>query len=328
MYRNKEIIRWGIIGCGNVTERKSGPAFYTVPGSGLVAVMRRDVSKAEDYARRHGVARFYDNAEALIADHDVDAVYVATPPDSHARYAIAAMEAGKPVYVEKPMALNYSQCLDMIEASERLGIPLYVAYYRRALPFSLKVKSILDSGGLGAIRYASMRLERPPSDVDYQPHNIWRLNRSIAGGGYFVDLGAHQINLLQFLFGPIANHHSFVANKGGLYEVEDFVNVLFRHQTGVDVNCTWCFSAPEGRRIDELEIVGEKGSMRFSVFGMNTIHLVTGSSVETITVDAESVIQKPLITNINSAIREWNFMKSDLHEAATTTLIMQRILEG
>ncbi|NCB07478.1 MAG: Gfo/Idh/MocA family oxidoreductase, partial [Bacteroidia bacterium] len=98
-----ESVRWGIIGVGNVTEVKSGPAFYKTEHSKLVAVMRRDAEKAADYARRHGVEKWYSNATDLINDPEVDAVYIATPPDSHARYAMEAMRAGKPVYVEKPM---------------------------------------------------------------------------------------------------------------------------------------------------------------------------------------------------------------------------------
>ncbi len=326
MIQDREVIRWGIIGCGNVTEKKSGPAFYQLPGSALAAVMRRDMAKSRDYALRHGVPKYYDQASALINDSGVDAVYVATPPDTHAQYAIEAMAAGKPVYVEKPMALNYRQCLEMIEASEKYGVPLYVAYYRRALPYFLKVKSLIDGGAIGQVLYASMRLERPPSEVDYQPDQVWRLDPSVAGGGYFVDLGSHQINLLQFLFGPVASHRSFVRNKAGLYEVEDFVNVLLQHQSGVDVNCTWSFCAPEGRQLDEVEVVGEKGIMRFSVFDMKTIRIEKNNQAETIAVDAEPVIQKPLISHINEALRHGNDMKQDLLEAATTTLLMQKIL--
>src|SRR6184192_2580039 len=94
-------IRWGIIGCGDVTEVKSGPAFQKASNSALVAVMRRDAAKAADYAARHGVPRWYADARELIADADVDAVYVATPPSSHEEYAIMAAEAAKPIYVEK-----------------------------------------------------------------------------------------------------------------------------------------------------------------------------------------------------------------------------------
>ena len=121
-------IRWGIIGCGNVTEVKSGPGFQKAQHSALVAVMRRDGALARDYAERHGVPRWYDDADALIADPDVDAVYVATPPDSHAEYALRVARAGKPVYVEKPMALNHAQCRVMIDACRAAHVPLFVAY--------------------------------------------------------------------------------------------------------------------------------------------------------------------------------------------------------
>jgi predicted dehydrogenase len=143
------MINWGIIGCGDVTEVKSGPAFNKVEGSRLVAVMRRNASLAEDYARRHKVPKFYSDASELIHDREVDAVYVATPPDTHAVYGIAAIEAGKPVYIEKPMALNYEECLRINEAAEKHKVPVFVAYYRRTLPGFLKVKGLIDNGAIG-----------------------------------------------------------------------------------------------------------------------------------------------------------------------------------
>ena len=109
--KNFDAVNWGIIGVGDVTEIKSGPAFYKVEHSNLVAVMRRNSEKAADYARRHNVTKWYGDAMELINDSQVDAVYIATPPDSHASYAIAAMLAGKPVYVEKPMARSHRECL-------------------------------------------------------------------------------------------------------------------------------------------------------------------------------------------------------------------------
>src|SRR3982751_1225430 len=121
-------IRWGIIGCGDVTEIKSGPGFQKAEGSALVAVMRRDGGKGRDYARRHGVARAYDRAEDLIADPEVDAVYVATPPSSHAELALAVAAAGKPCLVEKPMARTHAECVRMIEAFSSRRVPIWVAY--------------------------------------------------------------------------------------------------------------------------------------------------------------------------------------------------------
>jgi predicted dehydrogenase len=145
------MINWGIIGCGNVTEVKSGPAFNKVSGSKLLAVMRRNRELAEDYARRHNVPKVYSDAHELINDKEINAVYVATPPGSHAEYAIAALKAEKPVYIEKPMALNHTECKKINKASEKYGAPVFVAYYRRALPGFLRVKELIENGVIGKV---------------------------------------------------------------------------------------------------------------------------------------------------------------------------------
>ena len=222
------MIHWGFIGCGNVTEKKSGPAFSKVEGSDVVAVMRRDIDKAKDYARRHGVGKWYDNAADLINDPQVNAVYVATPPGSHAEHAIAAMRAGKPVYVEKPMAASYEECCRMNQVSAETGIPCFVAYYRRTLPYFLRVKQLIDDGLLGEISTVQIRFAIPPYATDYDRENLsWRVKKEIAGAGYFYDLASHQFDLLDFLFGEIAQTEGFSDNRAGLYDVEDTVAAAF-----------------------------------------------------------------------------------------------------
>ena len=156
------MIRWGFIGCGSVTEKKSGPAFGKVEGSEVVAVMRRDAHKAKDYAARHGIEKWYADAQKLIDDPKVNAVYVATPPSTHAQYAIAAMRAGKPVYVEKPMAASYAECQEMVLVSKETGVPCFVAYYRRTLPYFLRVKQLIDDGLLGEISTVQIQFAIPP----------------------------------------------------------------------------------------------------------------------------------------------------------------------
>ncbi|HMS36507.1 MAG TPA: Gfo/Idh/MocA family oxidoreductase, partial [Arachnia sp.] len=155
-----ERVRWGIIGVGDVTERKSGPAFQLAEGSELVAVMRRTPGLAEDYARRHGVGRWYDDADTLIGDPEVDAVYIATPPSSHQEYAVKVAEAGKAVYVEKPMGRTAAECEAMLAAADRGGVPLYVAYYRRAMPRFGIVRNLIRDGEIGAPRAVIVRGEK------------------------------------------------------------------------------------------------------------------------------------------------------------------------
>ena len=229
-------ISWGFIGCGEVTEKKSGPAFNEVEGSHVEAVMSRSEAKARSYAERHGVRKWYTDAQSLIDDPDVNAVYIATPPSSHATFAIMAMRAGKPVYVEKPLASSYDDCIRINRISEETGVPCFVAYYRRYLPYFKKVKQILDNRVLGEIFNVSIRFSVPPRDLDYQRNGSlpWRLQPDIAGGGgYFYDLSPHQLDLIQLFFGPIVKAHGYCANRMHLYDTEDTVAACFRFQSGL-----------------------------------------------------------------------------------------------
>src|SRR5262245_6562735 len=179
-------IRWGIIGCGDVTEVKSGPGFQKAEGSSLVAVMRRNGNLARDYAQRHGVPKWYDEAEALIHDPEVDAIYVATPPYAHKEYTLLSAKAGKPVYVEKTMAMNYEECQVMIEACQVAGVPLLVAYYRRALARFLKIKMLIEEGAIGEVQTVHIALYKPLPPAE-AIKGAWRFQPEIGGGGEFVD---------------------------------------------------------------------------------------------------------------------------------------------
>ena len=202
--KDQDTIVWGIIGCGNVTEKKSGPAFNKVEHSRLHAVMRRDANLAKDYAVRHGVKAWYNDADLLINDPEVNAVYVATPPDTHKKYAIQAMEAGKAVYVEKPMALNFSEAREMTAVPKATGMPLFVAYYRRKLPGFVKLKALLEEGRIGKLQSVNMQLYKPPSADELAGNPNWRVIPEISGGGHFVDLASHQ---LDYLFHQIPMKH-------------------------------------------------------------------------------------------------------------------------
>ena len=285
-------VRWGIIGVGAVTERKSGPGLQRAERSSLVAVMRRDGAKAADYARRHGVPRWYDDADALLADPEVDAVYVATPPDSHRDYALRAAAAGKPVYVEKPMARTAAECEDMIAACERAGVPLFVAYYRRAMPRFVRVKELLDGGAVGEVRAVTVRLHAPAGmwEPDHLP---WRVRPEISGGGLFVDLGSHTLDLLDHLLGPIEAVTGVAVNQAGRYPAEDHVAATFRFASGAVGTGLWAFDAAVRR--DEVEIVGTAGALTFSSFGEEPLVLRTPNGEELIEAPYPEVVQQPLI---------------------------------
>ena len=183
---SEKIIKWGFIGCGEVTKTKSGPAFQKVEHSEVVAVMSRDGAKAKAYAKERGIKKWYDDAQELIDDPEVNAIYIATPPSSHATYAIMAMKAGKPAYIEKPMAQTYEECTRINRISQETGIPCFVAYYRRYLPYFQKVKELVENGSIGNVINVQIRFAQPPRDLDYNRENLpWRVQADIAGGGNF-----------------------------------------------------------------------------------------------------------------------------------------------
>ncbi len=260
-------LQWGIIGCGNVTELKSGPAFNKVPHSSLHAVMRRDGVKAQDYAERHGVPVWYDDAMQLINDPKVTAIYVATPPLFHETYAVAAMEAGKPVYVEKPMSVNTAACRRMIAVSSATGSKLSIAHYRRALPKFLKIKTLLAENHIGDIRTISMRMLQPDkSTIITNTKDNWRVNPTLAGAGLFYDLAPHQLDLMMYYFGAPLEAIGFSANQAGLYEAEDAVTGIMRLPGNILFTGQWCYTIAEGMGEDYCEIIGSEGKLGFSIF--------------------------------------------------------------
>ena len=293
-------INWGFIGCGEVTEKKSGPAFNEVEGSQVVAVMSRSENKARSYAERHHVRKWYTDASELIEDPDVNAVYIATPPSSHATFAIMAMRAGKPCYIEKPLAASYNDCIRINRISEQMGVPCFVAYYRRYLPYFQKVKEIIESGTIGNVVNVQVRFSVPPRDLDFQSGKEmpWRLQPDIAGGGYFYDLAPHQIDLLQNLFGVITRAHGYPANRAHLYQAEDTLSACFFFESGIPGSGSWCFVGHESAKEDCIEVIGEKGSLSFSVFTYQPIEVITSEGKNSITVPNPPYVQLPLIKNV------------------------------
>lgn len=320
-------INWGFIGCGEVTERKSGPAFNLVEGSRVVAVMSRSSEKASSYAQRHNIPRWHTDAQSLINDPEVNAVYIATPPSSHATYAIMAMKAGKPVYVEKPLAASYLDCQRVMRISRETGVPCFVAYYRRKLPYFNKVQELLQDGAIGKVVNVQIRFSVPPRDLDYNSTNLpWRVQRDIAGGGYFYDLAPHQLDLLQEFFGPIVHVSGFSANRGGLYQTEDTVSASFAFQDGMPGSGSWCFVGHESARTDQIELIGEKGRICFSVFTYSPIVLQTSQGKQEITIPNPPHVQLPMIEEVVRHLQSNGTCTADCISATSVNWVLDRIL--
>jgi predicted dehydrogenase len=292
-------ITWGIIGCGNVTEKKSGPAFNKIANSSLVAVMRRDAEKAADYALRHGVAHWYSDAGELLNHKGLNAIYIATPPASHKDYAITALDKGFNVYVEKPVTRNAYEARQIAEAvKNHPNQKLTVAHYRRALPMFLKVKQLLESQLVGEVRTVQIRMwqSRKPALIADTATN-WRVQPELSGGGYFHDLAPHQLDLMLFYFGEPEQYHGFSLNQSGAAPADDHVcgEILFKNQ--VVVNGSWCFNVAENLATDTCEIIGTKGRIVFPFFG-NYISWKIDEEEQTITFTHPEHIQQPMIEKI------------------------------
>ncbi len=320
-------IRWGIIGCGQVCELKSGPALYKNAASELSIVMRRDLAKAEDYARRHGVRSFTDDAARVIEASDVDAVYVATPPGAHLEYALRVAAAGKPCYVEKPMARSATECRRMAAAFEAAGQPLFVAYYRRALPRFLKLKALIDSGELGRVASVSHCLKRPAGALGESAALPWRLDAAQSGGGLFLDLASHAFDLFDFLLGPIQHIVGHAANHARRAAVEDTVVAAFTFESGVVGTASYQFAASVYE--DRLEVVGDRGQVTCSLFGTEPLELCNDEGSESIAVEHPVHVQAPLIASIVDELSgKGSRCPSRAESALRTSLVMDKVLHA
>jgi predicted dehydrogenase len=293
----KSIIKWGMIGCGDVTEVKSGPAFNKVPGSVLHAVMSRDEAKANAYALRHGVPVIYSDALQLINDPEVNAIYIATPPGSHEAYCLAAIEAGKPVYVEKPMTLNTVSAQKIKQLSEEKNVKLVVAHYRRAQPMFIKIKELIDSNVIGNILHVRLDYRRKPLTAAElaESKTAWRVNPSQSGGGLFHDLAPHQLGLMYYYFGEAKMANGISGNRSGLYVADDLVSGQILFDKGIQFTGSWCFTAAPHQEEDYCEIFGTEGSIAFAVFNTPEIIIHTAGSKEVITFERLEHVQQPMI---------------------------------
>ncbi len=328
-------IRWGLIGCGEVAEMKSGPALYKAASSQLVAVADRNAARAEDFGRRHGIERWHDDAEAIIRAPDVDIVYIATMTESHRDFVLRCAAAGKAVLTEKPMAMSHADCLTMIAACRAAKVPLWVAYYRRALPRFVAVRDLIRSGAIGDVRMVITRhFQRIPTpDQMRGPFWGWRLDPARSGGGIFFEAVGHTLDILDFILGPIESVRTFADNQAGAYPPEDVVTAAYRFASGVYGSGAWCFSADCDD--EHNEIVGSKGRIAFSTFPPLSppagrpplpIRVVRGGAEEEIPVADPPYVHQPLIQTIVDEMNGVGRCPSNGETAARTARVIEDCL--
>jgi predicted dehydrogenase len=320
-------VNWGIIGCGDVCEVKSGPAFHKVANSKLVAVMRRNLDKAKDFAQRHGVPKYYADAAKLISDPEINAIYIATPPSSHESYLEMALKAGKPVYVEKPVTVNSASVERMIGMEKRYDGKVSVAHYRRGLPLFNKIRQLVNDGTIGKVKLILLRTLQPTvSKVITQTDDNWRINPEISGGGLFHDLSPHQLDIMYWIFGEPQQAYAQTANQGKLYNAPDLTMVQLEFANDIYFNGVWNFNVAEAATTDSCEIVGDKGSIRFSFFRVSTIELTTSAGIETFELEYPVNIQQPHINNVVKFFRGEGANPCSLEEALVTMEVMDKAI--
>lgn len=320
-------INWGIIGCGDVCELKSGPAFNKVPNSRLVAVMRRNAAKAKDFATRHGVPKFYSDADELINDSAVNAIYIATPPSSHELYLEKCLQAGKPVYVEKPVTINAASLERMIGFEKMYGSKVSVAHYRRSLPLFIKVRDLISTGVIGKVKLVLLQTLQPVSkNVIPEVEENWRVNTAISGGGLFHDLSPHQLDIMYWLFGVPLKSNVMVANQGQHYNAPDSTLVQLQFANDIHFSGVWNFNMAASAKEDSCKIIGDKGSLHFGFFGSANIEITTADKIEIQEVYLHEHIQQPHIENVVKFFRGELQNPCSLQDALVTMQVMDKAI--
>ncbi len=321
-----KIIKWGFIGCGSVTETKSGPPYTLTNGFEIAAVMRRNENLAKDYAKRHNIPKYYTDADALINNKDIDAIYIATPPDTHKLYALKVAKANKPCCIEKPITPHYTEALEIHKAFKDKQVPLFVAYYRRSLPRFEKIKEWLSEKHIGNVRHINWCMNKPVNKTDLSKTYNWRTDVNIAPAGYFDDLASHGLDLFTFLLGDIKDAKGISTNQQNLYNAKDAITACWIHENGITGSGNWNFGANEHE--DRVKISGSRGTIEFSVFHENPLILTSEYKNEELTIENPKHIQLHHVENMKKVlIGNKQTHPSTGSTALHTSWVMDKILE-
>jgi predicted dehydrogenase len=293
------VVKWGLIGAGDIARKRVAPALRDLRSCELVSISRARSDLAESFAKEFGAAKWYADWRELIADDEIDAVYLATPVYLHAEQTIAAAGAGKHVLCEKPMALDVEGCDRMIAACRANNVTLGVAYYRRFYPVVARIREIISSGEIGKVVTAQMNAFEffdPPAD---HPRR-WLLDKAKSGGGPMMDFGCHRIELLSYLLGPVKAIESIVSNRVFEREVEDTAVALLQFENGSTATVTVTHAATEPQ--DTLAIFGTKGSINVPVLNQGGLTLRIGEKTSEEFCQPDTNFHEPLIADFADAV--------------------------
>jgi predicted dehydrogenase len=250
------VIRWGVIGAGDVFEHKSGPALYQTPDSELVAIMRTDAAKADATAQRHGAKRWYTDAQSLVNDPDVNAVYIASPHYLHPEHVALAARANKTVLCEKPMGVSAAQARACVDVCNKQEVSLTVAYYRRFWDVTQAMLERLRDGAIGRVVAARAQITDFFSGDD---DRAWLTSRAKSGGDALANAGAHWVDLFRYLLGDVAEVIAFTSSKLSGFETDDTAMVNMRMKN--DALATLIVTRRTPISTNELDIFGTEGRL-------------------------------------------------------------------
>jgi len=294
-------LTWGLIGCGDIARKRVAAALRDANASELAAVSRAQPDLAESFAKEFGAARWYASWLDLLSDDAIGAVYVATPVHLHAAQCIAAAEAGKHVLCEKPMAMNSSECEQMIDACRANHVRLGIAYYRHFYPVIERIKEIINAGEIGQPVLAQANAFEWFNPKPTEPRS-WLINPDLAGGGPMFDFGCHRIEVFLNLFGPIQTTTAVTSNVLFDRAVEDTAIATFQFEQGMCalLNVTHAAQEPQ----DTLEIYGSQGSIHVPVVNQGRMKIINCDRVREEVLPPAMNIHQPLVQDFVDAVLE------------------------
>ncbi len=321
-------IKWGIICHEETSEVEKVRTFGEIEGSSIVAIMSNQEKHAEDMASRLNAGKWYSDAQELIEDEEVNAIYIASSPSTHATYSIMSMKAGKPVFVNSPLAADYDDCIRINRISTETGIPCYVAYYHRNLPCVQKVREIIAKGLIGDVVNVRLIYSCQQQNLPQTHGNSFLLSAPHAAGhyDYFYKLASHQLDLLQHVFGIIIEANGIISDNIALTEQNMSVNACYKFENGLTGNASWCLSGHSLTPEDEIMVIGNKGQLTFPVFRNVPIELVTSEGTVSFPTDNPSDMRLPLIKNVIEDLQGFNVCLSTSVSATPVNWVLDRIL--
>ena len=317
-----EQVKWLVVGAGDITRKRAAAALSSASGSGIVAVCSGHEENARSLAGEFGVKEVFPDFETALEGTGADAVYLATPVSLHAEHAVAALEAGKHVLAEKPLALTGDEAQRVVDAAQASGKTAGCAYYRRCFPRYRHATEMIESGEFGKVVLVRMTLfswfDPAPDDPKF-----WRVVRKKSGGGALADMGSHKFDLLIGMFGMPRSVYAKCDNLVHDWDVEDSCSVLMTLENGAHVVAAIGWNSKTWR--DEFEIVGTEAKVCWLPFDTGPVVKTAGRDIQELDLPNAENVHLPLVEDFVDAVRTGRDPVCPVAEAAKANVLLDAI---